>query len=424
MTRLHSIKSCFLFLTILVLFAFFGTDNIVADQHLSSLSGRVINPKGEPIAGVTLALASSRSKTDSEGRFVLNNIPSRQIQLYILQFNLKDEKYRIRSIKFGKAFIYYHDPDPGDAILFSIKPGTNITDVEIITEYQLKILGRIVFKNGEPLANTSLSIRVDGLRLDREHSFSFKKPLQTDAQGNFVHFVYSAGVYALSVDYRGLSAELDPFLFEEGKQPETQVLTLNGNFEDLADPAPEEIKQAEEYRPHNVPEVSGMWIINPANRHAYKRILCDDRFDAQDQAEKEGAHLVTITSEEEQIWLEAVFGTGPYWIGLTDVVKEGKWLWDTGEPVTYTNWGANEDDPLNLNGDIPAFLKFFGVKDERQRHEEDGQDFAIMSLRNWWENEIGKWHPADTRGARRSGRTWMAIIEKESLRTKKPETVD
>lgn len=376
MTRLHSIKSCFLFLTILILLAFFGTGNIVADQHLSSLSGRVINPKGEPIAGITLSLASSRAKTDSEGQFALNNIPSRQIQLYILQFNLKDEKYRIRSIKFGKVSIYYHDPDPGDAVLFSIKPGTNIKDVEIITEYKLKIHGRVVFKNGQPLANAWLKIKVDGLRLDRESGFSFTRSFTTDAQGNFVHPVYSSGVYALSVNYRGLSAELNPFLFEEGKPPETQVLTINGNFEDLAEPTPEEIKQLmekEQYRPRNVPEVSGMWIVNPANGHAYKRILCDDRFDAQDQAQKEEAHLVTITNEEEQIWLEAVFGTGPYWIGLTDVVKEGKWLWDTGEPVTYTNWGANEDDPLNLNGDIPAFLKSFGVKDERQRHEEEGK---------------------------------------------------
>lgn len=426
MTRLHYGISSFHFLTILVMLAFFGPSNIVADEHLSSLSGRVINSIGEPIAGVTLALASSRAKTDSEGQFTLNNIPPRQVQIHILQFNLKDEKYRIRAIKFGTVSIYYHDPDPQDAVLFALKPGTNIKNVEVITEYQPKIHGRIVFKNGEPLANTWLKIKVDGLRLDRERGFSFNRSFTTDSQGNFVHSVYSSGVYALSVNYRGFSAESVPFLFEEGKQPETQVLTLNGNFEDLADPTPEEIKQLmqkEQYRPWNVPEVSGMWIINPANGHAYKRILCDDRFDAQDKAEKEEAHLVTITSETEQIWLEAVFDTGPYWIGLSDVAKEGKWLWGTGEPVTYTNWGVYEDDLLGIRSDTPAFLRFFGFKDERLLHEEEMEDFAIMSARHWG-NELGKWLPADSQHSRRGGKPRMAIIEKESLRTKKPETVE
>ncbi len=423
MVRFHFTNPSFIFLIIFVELIFVVPNSIVAQEHLSSLSGRVINPKGEPIAGVTLSLASSRSKTDSEGRFVLNNMPSRQVQLYILQINLKDDKYRIRAIKFGKASIYYHGSGQRDAVLFAIKPKTNLTDVEVITEYQLKIQSRIVFKNGEPLANTLLKINIDGLPLDRERAFSSSRSFTTDARGAFMHPIYSPGVYTISVNYRGLSAELEPFLFKDGKLPATQVLTLNGNSTDLSEPTPEEIKQKEEYRPRNVPEVSGMWIINPANGHAYKRILCDDRFDAQDQAEKEEAHLVTITSAEEQIWIEAVFGSGPYWIGLTDVVKEGKWLWDTGEPVTYTNWGVYEDDPLGIRSDTPAFLKFFGFKDDRQRHEEERQDFAIMSWRNW-ENEVGKWQPADTRGVRRGGRTWMAILEKDSLSEKKTETVE
>jgi hypothetical protein len=414
MTRSHSIKSCFFFLTILVLLAFFGAGNIVADQHLSSLSGRVINPKGEPIAGVTLALASSRSKTDSEGGFVLNNIPSRQVQLNLLQFGSRDNVYRIRSIKFGKASIYYHGSGQSDAVLFVIKPGTTIKNVEIITEYQLIIQGKILFKNGEPLVNTYLKINVDRLSQDATRGFSFNRSSTTDAKGNFVYYTYPQGVYALSVNYRGLSAELNPFLLEEGKQAETQVLTLNGNSVDLSEPLPEE----PENKQRNVPDVKGMWIINPANGHAYKRINCDDRTAGQIQAEEEDALLVTITSEAEQIWIEAVFGNGPYWIGLTDIAKEGKWQWDTGERVTYTNWGVSEDDQLGIRSDTPAFLKFFGFKDDRQRHEEERQDYAIMSARHLWGNELGKWLPADTRGSRRGGKPKMAIIEKDNWRVK------
>ncbi|MDE0634489.1 MAG: hypothetical protein OXI43_01365 [Candidatus Poribacteria bacterium] len=102
----------------------------------------------------------------------------------------------------------------------------------------------------------------------------------------------------------------------------------------------------------------------------------------------------------------------PVLIGLTDILKEGKWKWDTGERLTYTNWGDQEDDPLGIRSDTPAFLKFFGFKDGRERHEEERQDFAIMSSRHWG-NELGKWLPADKQGSFRGGKPRMAIIEKE-----------
>lgn len=407
MTRFHFTKPTFIFVTTFVMLASFVTSDTVAQESLSSMSGRVINPSGEPIAGVFLALASSRSETDAEGQFVLNNIPPRQAQLHILQFNLPKNSLRIRVIKFGKVSVYYHDPDPSDAVLLSIKPGTNLKNVEVITEYQLKIQGRIVFKNGEPLARAFLKINIDSIPLDWTKSFSASPSFATDAQGNFVYYAYSPGVYALSVNYRGLSAELEPFLLEEGKKLETQVLTLNGNSVDLSEPLPVEPKNKQ----RNVPDVKGMWIINPANGHVYKWIQCDDRTDAEIQAEKEDAHLVTITSEAEQIWLEAVFGTGPYWIGLSDEVEEGKWQWDTGERVTYTNWGAYEDGMRGIRSDTPALLKFFGFKDEDQRREEEMQDYAIMSARHWV-NELGKWLPTYGHFSRH-GKPDMAIIEKE-----------
>jgi len=30
------------------------------------------------------------------------------------------------------------------------------------------------------------------------------------------------------------------------------------------------------------------------------------------------------------------------WIGFTDEAEEGKWVWVTGEPVTFTNWYRGE----------------------------------------------------------------------------------
>ena len=151
-----------------------------------------------------------------------------------------------------------------------------------------------------------------------------------------------------------------------------------------------------------------MWIINPANGHAYKWIDCEDREDAQAQAAVEEAHLVTITNAPEQIWLEAVFGPGPYWIGLTDVAKEGEWQWDTGEPFAYTNWKTDDEDDRFMS-EPPAFLKFLGFKGEDRRREEDERDLVIMSDWNW-DSGIGKWKTADHPKAAR-----MAILEKDGM---------
>ena len=82
--------------------------------------------------------------------------------------------------------------------------------------------------------------------------------------------------------------------------------------------------------------------MNPVNGHAYKSIRCEGWEDARAKAMNEDAHLVSINDAAEQKWLVDIFGTAPYWIGLTDLEKEGDWKWMNGEPVTYTNWAPNE----------------------------------------------------------------------------------
>ena len=90
--------------------------------------------------------------------------------------------------------------------------------------------------------------------------------------------------------------------------------------------------------PIPVAAFDAVWIVNPVNGHAYKRIPCESRDAAVTQATEEKAHLVTINDAEEQTWLSAVFGDEFYWIGLSDAEKEGQWQWDNGEPLTYQNW--------------------------------------------------------------------------------------
>ncbi|MBN1124735.1 MAG: hypothetical protein JXA82_07000 [Sedimentisphaerales bacterium] len=88
------------------------------------------------------------------------------------------------------------------------------------------------------------------------------------------------------------------------------------------------------------------WVRNPANGHQYALTPYPLPWHlARDYAEKVGGHLVTINNEAENEWLVVQFGEGvEYWIGLTDELEEGKWVWMTGEPVDYVNWAPGEPD--------------------------------------------------------------------------------
>ena len=421
MTGFRFTQHTFTLLTVLIVLSFAFVSDITAEAEDATLSGRVITAEGEPVAGASIMLQMSTAETDSEGRFAFTKITPSQTRLKVLRnpirksSPLQPSNTEIRAIKFGKVTFYPHDfHDTSRSATFAIESGADIKAVEVIMERQLIVRGRLVFKNGEPFADTSLKIKIDQLDLDGTDGYGFNRSFQTDADGNFVHATYTPGIYILSVNHHGLSAASEPFIIEVGKPHERVVLTLDGNTTDLSLPPPEAPKKQRLYHPSYISEVPGVWVINPANGHAYKWIECDDREDAQIQAAAEEAHLVTITSEAEQIWLEAVFRLGPYWIGLTDVVKEGEWQWETGEPVTYSNWKEPDEDYQFLR-EPPAFLKFLGVKDEDQFREEDERDFeedekdlVIMSDPGW-DEEIGKWQTAHLKTAR------MAILEKDGL---------
>lgn len=95
-------------------------------------------------------------------------------------------------------------------------------------------------------------------------------------------------------------------------------------------------------------------IINPANHHAYYLLTRLSWEDSEAEAMVLGGHLVTINDAAENQWVADTFFPltqivpCSLWIGLNDVAEEGRFVWSSGEPVTFTYWYPGE--PNNAGG--------------------------------------------------------------------------
>ena len=46
-----------------------------------------------------------------------------------------------------------------------------------------------------------------------------------------------------------------------------------------------------------------------------------------------------------------MFIWGQTWLGINDIESEGDWVWETGDPVEYTNWCGGEPNNWGKNED-------------------------------------------------------------------------
>ena len=380
-----------------LILSFVGTSIEAVAEEFSGLSGKVVDLEGNAVAGFTFAIrpvqlhdgflepehgdpaSLPRAETDSAGAFTISDIQPGLIQLIALPAPLLDafemfdpERFppegaippelmsrgglhpdkKILSIQVGKVtFFNVGDHFFSEGLTFALEPGVIIEGVKVTIKSRLRIRGRVVYNDGTPLANAEADLTMEQSHETRpNHGGSHSTNFFTDAGGYFTEYVEEPGFYTLSVEYNDLSAGVGPFLLKDGVQPEEVVLTLEGKPDPVTPPAdnipvPGDIKF---HQPPAPPPVKSVWIINPTNGHAYKKVLCEDWQDAQRKAVEEGAHLVSINDEAEQHWLEVIFTHKPFWIGLTDAEKEGEWQWDSGEPVTYTNWATHPSFPDRL----------------------------------------------------------------------------
>ena len=426
------------------------------EGHLQPDGGRLnffqMPPEG--MEGPGMPRMAVNVETDSDGTFRVANIRPGLVQLNaasrvmlkafervdpekirqgaevppeFMRPDLFEPDMKILSIQIGKVTFFYNDerhvPPFMRGLTFALKPGVRLENVKITVKQRLRIQAQLLFADGTPVANANGDLSMQYGREDNPRSGGTQSTnFFTDADGNFTQHKDEPGFYTLSIKYSGLSGGAGPFLLKDGVAPENLVITLDGNPADVERPIDPRVAAGGPIEQGKVPagaenvvieqvEVEPkvraravvppqppkppkrVWVINPANGHAYKKIHCQDWHDAQQQAIEEGAHLVSINNEAEQHWLQGIFRSYSTWIGLTDVEKEGEWQWDSGEPVTYTNWATQPTFP--------------------DGQPETEKDYVVITFRE------GQWQSVGPKSHFwRSTRE--AIIEKDGLVSKVP----
>ena len=451
MNRLNFIHIMY-FIGTAVALSFCALVPCIAQEAASTLSGVVLDIEGKPIAGFTINLSPvfQMSKTDENGAFTFTDVPDGPVQIMIPPQFGKTEKptlnlepdHELVSIKIGGITLYQGRHPPFGGINFAVKPGSDLKNIEVTVRPRMRIRARVVFKDKKPLTNASIATVITG-------NGTWSNITTTDSEGYFVHYIDNNGDpadYTVSVKHKGLSAKPEQFALEAGGHHDDLVLTLDG----VAPPAtaPTQSKSSKASLPNLLRKLTGgstppdkpastqtnrpapttqeqrrgeveqgqvktrgtstttrtqqkrppsepnTWAVNPANGHAYKRIRCGNLKDAKNRAAAEGAYLVAINDEAEQKWLLGLFGNHLYWIGLSDAEKEGEWVWQNGEPLTYTNWGPTHSFP-------------------RSSLSPDQKDSAVMTFID------GQWHAVGP-GDLLWRTTRYAILEKADVSNSSP----
>ena len=354
-------------------------DNLL-DKGKTSLSGIVVDTKGEVVQGLKLSFKPiefnqinkvipltplsqwARSITDNQGRFSFPNIDAVSSQLVILPEAIPE--YEVVSIKVKNLTYYPPGPKEGRGYWFgkptiSIEPDIPLDDTVVtVKPYPMRIKGRILLKDKTPLSNTQfwLTTRSRDKKTylfifpDSESSSRSGRTATTDSDGYFVSYYREwAKEYSVTIEYKGEKVKSRWFKIKPGKQNDVHEFRLTN---------------AQKYHKNIRKRITArqrQWSVNPANGHAYKRIQCESWNDARIKATAENAYLVTINNEEEQRWLEGRFAESRFfWIGLSSTQDGASWQWNNGEPFNYTNW--LEDVDSNHESNIPVALDFFSKR--------------------------------------------------------------
>ena len=358
--------------------------NSIAQEGKSSLSGRVVDANGNPVSRLSLAVKPveiskgeeigqlaplsswPRAVTDAEGRFSIANIDP--ISSRLVMFPEHGSLFEIVSVHIGDLTFYYYKPSGLGfptwlgQLTFGIEPGASLEEVVVKVRLpDTRIRGRVLLADRTPLANAKIDFTVRERQRSYEGFFPFRRItsaggghtrnfVKTDAQGYFVRYLLTQDQeYSVVVRYEGASAASKWVRLKKRESYDKFVLRLN------------DLEEHRENRNKREKARQAVWTVNPENDHAYRKIQCDSWADAKAKAKSERAYLVAINDAAEQKWLEAVYPERAFfWIGLHVPKTGGEWQWDSGEPLTYANWGTADDPDSAINGEeeVPIALIF------------------------------------------------------------------
>lgn len=366
----------FLFLSAIVSFLLWMSASSIA-QWGTTFSGRLIDMKGNPISHIAISIwpyegpgqdrsevqdNALRTVTDAKGRFAFPNILYDSLKLHIDGTSKIGYQINVLSVEFGEITLY---PDRGwhwSSVKFDLEPGVKMENVIITADIRIrpKIRTRVVYADGTPLTNTKIDMYMQTNPFVGNNTAGSHLIEQTDAEGYFVEYLYTVTdqperYITLAVEHQGLFTKAVPFVYEGDVD---LVLTLNGNPKPLTEPPLEHSKRFSALAAYLEPPP--VWVVNPANGHAYKRTHSQTIKEAIAQATTEKAYLVAINDETEEKWIKHVFGKRRHWIGLSDAEEEGQWQWHSGEPVNYTRWGTYESEGGNSDAKDYVMTGHFG----------------------------------------------------------------
>ena len=95
------------------------------------------------------------------------------------------------------------------------------------------------------------------------------------------------------------------------------------------------------------------WVINLENMYCYKKFQTRKIYSsAEADCAGYSGILTTASDAKEQAFVSSLKGSGRnIWLGLTDSVVEGTFIWADGSLLTYTNWNTVEPNDYGKDGE-------------------------------------------------------------------------
>lgn len=130
-------------------------------------------------------------------------------------------------------------------------------------------------------------------------------------------------------------------------------------------------------------------VVNPANEHRYIAVNATSWSAAEAFAVQLGAHLVSIESADENLFVQQNFGNllgsdRRIWIGLNDLTSEGKFEWSDGTVVGFTAWNGGEP---NNSGGIEDAVEMFGSTGVWNDIQDSGGTYAHIAVIEFSDSE-------------------------------------